>query len=48
MGQAGPMSPNAMRRARPERQPRVPEIVVAGAYMFTIDVNGKISVEDRP
>jgi hypothetical protein len=30
------------------RQPRVPEIVVAGAYMFTIDVNGKISVEDRP
>jgi hypothetical protein len=30
------------------RQPRVPEIVVAGAYMFTIGTNGKISVEDRP
>ena len=30
------------------RNPRVPEIVVAGAYMFTIDVNGKISVADRP
>jgi hypothetical protein len=30
------------------RQPRLPEIVVAGAYMFTIDVDGKISVENRP
>ena len=30
------------------REPRVPEIVVAGPYMFTIDVNGEISVEDRP
>jgi hypothetical protein len=30
------------------RQPRVPEIVVGGAYIFTIDVNGKITVEDRP
>lgn len=30
------------------RKPRVPEIVVAGPYMFTIDVDGKISVEDRP
>ncbi len=30
------------------RKPRVPEFVGAGAYMFTIDVNGKISVEDRP
>lgn len=30
------------------RQPRMPEIVVAGAYMFTIDVNGEITVEDRP
>jgi hypothetical protein len=30
------------------REPRVPEIVVAGPYMFTIDVNGKITVEDRP
>ncbi len=30
------------------RQPQVPEIVVAGPYMFTIDVNGKITVEDRP
>lgn len=30
------------------RQPRIPEIVVAGPYIFTIDVSGKISVEDRP
>jgi hypothetical protein len=30
------------------RRPRVPEIVAAGAYVFTIDVNGKITVEDRP
>ena len=30
------------------RQPRVPEIVAAGPYMFTIDLNGKITVEDRP
>jgi hypothetical protein len=30
------------------RRPQVPEIVVAGAYMFTIDVDGKITVEDRP
>jgi hypothetical protein len=30
------------------RKPQVPEVVVAGAYMFTIDVNGKITVEDRP
>jgi hypothetical protein len=30
------------------RKPQVPEIVVAGAYMFTIDLHGKISVEDRP
>ncbi len=30
------------------RQPQMPEIVVAGAYMFTIDTNGKITVEDRP
>jgi hypothetical protein len=30
------------------RKPQVPEIVVAGPYMFTIDLNGKISVEDRP
>jgi hypothetical protein len=30
------------------RKPRVPEIIVAGAHMFTIDVNGKISVADRP
>jgi len=29
------------------RKPRVPEIVVAGPYMFTIDTNGKISVKDR-
>ena len=30
------------------RKLRVPEIVVAGEYMFTIDVDGKISVDDRP
>jgi|SRR5215469_4834737 len=30
------------------RQPRIPEIVIAGAYMFTIDVHGKITVENRP
>lgn len=30
------------------RKPQVPEIVVAGPFMFTIDVNGKITVEDRP
>jgi hypothetical protein len=30
------------------RKPQVPEIVFAGAYMFTIHTNGKISVEDRP
>lgn len=30
------------------RKPQVPEIVVAGAYIFTIDVSGKITVEDRP
>ena len=29
------------------RQPRIPEIVVAGPYMYTISVNGKITVEDR-
>ena len=30
------------------RRPRVPEMVDAGTHMFTIDVNGKITVEDRP
>jgi hypothetical protein len=30
------------------RKPRVPEIVVAGACTFTIHVNGKITVADRP
>jgi len=30
------------------RKPQVPEIVFAGAYMFTIDIDGRISVEDRP
>lgn len=30
------------------RKPRVPEIVVAGPYMYTIEVDGKISVSDRP
>jgi len=29
------------------REPRVPEIVVAGAYVFTIDVSGNITVSDR-
>lgn len=30
------------------RRPRVPEFVAAGAYMFTIDVLGAITVADRP
>jgi hypothetical protein len=30
------------------RTPRVPEMVAAGAYMFTINVDGRISVADRP
>jgi hypothetical protein len=30
------------------RQPRVPETVGAGAYIFTIDVSGNITVADRP
>jgi hypothetical protein len=30
------------------RKPGVPEIVVAGPHVFTIDVNGKITVADRP
>ena len=30
------------------RQPRVPEIVVAGAYIFTIATDGTITVADRP
>jgi hypothetical protein len=30
------------------RRPRLPEIVVAGPYMFKIDLKGQISVEDRP
>jgi hypothetical protein len=30
------------------RKPRVPEIVVTQTYMFTIDVNGNITVENRP
>lgn len=30
------------------RQPRVPEFVGAGAYMYTIDVHGAITVADRP
>jgi hypothetical protein len=30
------------------RQPRVPEFVGAGAYVFAIDIDGKISVEDQP
>jgi hypothetical protein len=30
------------------RKPRVPEIVVTASYMYTIGVDGKITVEDRP
>ena len=30
------------------RKPSVPEIVLAGAYMYAIDVHGVISVTDRP
>jgi hypothetical protein len=30
------------------RKLQVPEIVVTGPYVFTVDVNGKITVEDRP
>jgi hypothetical protein len=30
------------------RYPHVPEIVAAGAYIFTVDVNGVITVADRP
>ncbi len=30
------------------RRPRVPEIVIADASIFTIDVNGRISMADRP
>lgn len=30
------------------RSPRVPETVVAGEHMFTIDVNGRITVSDLP
>ena len=30
------------------RHPRIPEIVIAGPYMFTIDINGTISIEDLP
>jgi hypothetical protein len=30
------------------RKPRVPEFVGAGAYMYTIDVHGAITVADRP
>jgi hypothetical protein len=30
------------------RKPRVPEIVIAGSYMYTIDVHGAITVADRP
>ena len=30
------------------RQPRVPETVGAGAYIFTIDVSGNIAVADQP
>jgi proteasome lid subunit RPN8/RPN11 len=30
------------------RQPRVPETLGAGAYIFTIDVSGNITVADQP
>jgi hypothetical protein len=30
------------------RKPRVPEIVIAGPYMYTIDVRGAITAENRP
>jgi hypothetical protein len=30
------------------RQPRVPEIVVTQHYMYTIGIDGKITVQDRP
>ena len=30
------------------RHPRVPEMVGAGKYMFTIEINGKITVSDLP
>jgi hypothetical protein len=30
------------------RQPRIPEIIVAGAYLYTIGVDGRITVADRP
>jgi hypothetical protein len=30
------------------RRPRVPEVVGAGAYVYTIGVDGKITVADRP
>jgi hypothetical protein len=30
------------------RKPRVPEVVLAGAYIYTIDVHGAITVADRP
>jgi len=30
------------------RQPRVPEIVVTQRYMYTIGIDGKITVQDRP
>jgi hypothetical protein len=30
------------------RKPRMPEVVIAGAYMFTIDVNGKITYTNCP
>jgi len=30
------------------RRPRVPEIVIAGPYVYTIDVHGAITVADRP
>ena len=29
-------------------QPHVPEYIAAGAYVFTIGVDGKITVADRP
>jgi hypothetical protein len=30
------------------RQPRVPEIVMTPTYIYTIGVDGRIAVENRP
>ena len=30
------------------RQPRIPEFVIAGRYLYTIGIDGEISIADRP